>query len=250
VTIHADCEELRATVANACRLLAAKGLVEGILGHVSARVGPDELVVRCRGEDEEGLRRTRVTDVWKLTLDGVAVDLPAGYEPPKELPIHTELMRARPDCGAVIHAHPPAALLAGLAGLEPRPVFGAYNIPAMHLALGGVPVYPRPILITRPDLAREMAEAMGDRPVCLLRGHGITVAAESVEQATVTAINLNELLAITVELARLGADPPVVSERDLAELPDLGRGFNVGKAWQALLAELDDDARPGRVGAT
>jgi ribulose-5-phosphate 4-epimerase/fuculose-1-phosphate aldolase len=85
-----------------------------------------------------------------------------------------------------------------------------------------------------------MVDAMGDRPVCLLRGHGITVAATSVEQATVIAINLNELLEITVELARLGADPPVVSERDVAELPDLGQGFNVGKAWQALLAELDE----------
>jgi ribulose-5-phosphate 4-epimerase/fuculose-1-phosphate aldolase len=240
VTIHADGDQLRATVANACRLLAAKGLVEGILGHVSARVGPDELVVRCRGEDEQGLRRTRVTDVWRLTLDGARVDLPEGYQPPKELPIHTELLRARPECGAVIHAHPRAALLAGLAELEPRPVFGAYNIPAMRLALEGIPVYPRPILITRPELARELVDAMGDRPVCLLRGHGITVAAESVEQATVIAVNLNELLEITVELARLGAHPPAVSERDLAELPDLGQGFNVGKAWQALLAELDE----------
>ena len=205
MTAHVDSEELRATVATACRVLAAKGLVEGILGHVSARVGPDELVIRCRGEDERGLRQTGVKDIWRLTLDGEVVDMPDGYEPPKELPIHTELLRARPDCGAVIHAHPPAALLCGLAELDPRPVFGAYNIPAMRLALDGVPVYPRPILITRAELAREMVDAMADRSVCLLRGHGITVAAESVEHATVLAVNLNELLAITVDLARLAS---------------------------------------------
>ena len=242
MTVHVDGQELRATVAASCRVLAAKGLVEGILGHVSARVAPDELVVRCRGEDERGLRQTGVKDIWRLTFDGAAVDMPDGYEPPKELPIHTELLRARPDCGAVIHAHPPAALLCGLAELEPRPVFGAYNIPAMRLALDGIPVYPRPILITRAELAREMVDAMADRSVCLLRGHGITVAAESVEQATVLAVDLNELLAITVDLARLGARPPVISQRDVDELPDLGQSFNVGKAWQALLAELDGGA--------
>ena len=213
--------------------------MEGILGHVSARVGPDELVIRCRGDDERGLRQTDVKDIWRLTFDGGAVDMPEGYEPPKELPIHTELLRARAECGAVIHAHPPAALLCGLAGLEPRPVFGAYNIPAMRLALDGIPVYPRPILITRSELAREMVNVMGDRSVCLLLGHGVTVAAESVEHATVLAVNLNELLAITVDLARLGARPPVLSQRDVDELPDLGQSFNVGKAWQALVGELD-----------
>ena len=109
----------------------------------------------------------------------------------------------------------------------------------MRLALDGIPVYPRPILITRSELAREMVNVMGDRSVCLLLGHGITVAAESVEHATVLAVNLNELLAITVDIARLGARPPALSQRDVNELPDLGQSFNVGKAWQALVAGFD-----------
>jgi len=67
-----------------------------------------------------------------LTFAGEPIDLPLGYEAPKELAIHTELLRARPDLGAVVHAHPRSALLAGLAGLTARPVFGAYNIPAMR----------------------------------------------------------------------------------------------------------------------
>jgi ribulose-5-phosphate 4-epimerase/fuculose-1-phosphate aldolase len=239
VIIHHDGAALRDTVAAACRVLALRGLVSGILGHVSARVSEAEIVVRCRGIDERGLRATRASDVWRVTLDGKAVDLPAGYEPPRELPIHTELLRARPDLGAVVHAHPQSALLAGLAGLRPRPVFGAFNIPAMRLALDGVPVYPRAVLITRPDLGREMVAAMGSRPVCLLRGHGITVAAATVEQAVVSALNLNELLGLTVELARLEAAPPELEAEDLAELPDLGSSFNDHKAWQALLDELE-----------
>ncbi|UGS35319.1 class II aldolase/adducin family protein [Capillimicrobium parvum] len=237
--VNDDGPSLRATVATACRILAAKGLVEGILGHVSARVAEDELVVRCRGEDERGLALSDPGDVWRVDLDGRPVDLPTGFSAPKELPIHTELMRARPDVGAVVHAHPPAALLCGLAQPPPRPVFGAFNIPALRLAVDGVPVYPRSVLITRRDLAAEMLDAMGDRPVCILLGHGITVAAQTVEQATVLAVNLNVLLAVSVELARLGAQPPELDARDLAELPDLGSAFNDRFVWQAMAAELE-----------
>lgn len=238
-TTHEDTPALRALVATSCRVLAAKGLVEGILGHVSARVSEDELVVRCRAESEPGLACSDASDVWRVRFDGTPVDLPSGFSPPKELPIHTELLRTRPEFGAVVHAHPPAALLCGLAQLSPRPVFGAFNIPALRLALDGVPVYPRPILITRPELAAEMLESMGSRPVCLLYGHGITAAAESVEAATVLAVALNALLWVTVELARLGAQPPAVDEHDIAELPDLGSAFNDKLNWQAMIAELD-----------
>jgi ribulose-5-phosphate 4-epimerase/fuculose-1-phosphate aldolase len=238
MTILEDGPRLRDTVATACRILALKGLVGGVLGHVSARVSPDEIVIRCRGPQEQGLARTTAADVWRVTLDGEPRDLPSGYKPPTELALHTELLRQRPSYGAVVHAHPHSALLCGLAGLQPRAVFGAYNIPAMRLALAGVPVFPRPVLIRRRELAREMIDAMGDSDVCLLRGHGVTVAGDTVEQATVKAVNLHVLLEVTVQLAQLGANPPEIEERDLADLPDLGAAFNDMFAWQALVAEL------------
>lgn len=234
-----DSPELRADVATACRILARRGLVDGILGHVSARVAEDELVVRCRGPEERGLAFTAASDVWRVTLDGAPVDVPDGWRAPNELAIHTQLMRDRPEVGAVVHAHPPAALLAGLAGLPIRPVFGAFNIPAMRLARAGVPVYRRPILITRPELAAEMVAAMDGRSVCILAGHGITAAARTVEEATVIASDLHVLLTVTVELARLGAEPPELTDEDLAELPDLGSEFNTMTAWRALVAELE-----------
>lgn len=238
--VHQDGSELRGKVATACRILASKGLVEGILGHVSVRVADDEIVIRCRSPHERGLRWSSAADVCRLTLHGEPIDLPEGFSPPKELPLHTELFRERSSVGAIVHAHPPAALLCGLAGLRPRPVFGAYNIPAMRLAQKGVPVFPRPILITRSDLAREMLEAMTGSDVCLLLGHGITVAAETVERATVLAVNLNTLLDVTVQLARLGAHPNELSEKDLAELPDLGSAFNDELVWNSFVADLSE----------
>lgn len=234
-----DGPELREKVATACRILEAKGLVEGILGHVSARVAEDELVIRCRGgASERGLRFSEAADVWRLTLDGQPIDVPETHTPPKELPIHTELLRARPEFGAVIHAHPPQALLSGLAGLVPRPVIGSYNMPAMRLAMAGIPVYERSVLVSRADLAHEMLAAMGKADVVLMRGHGISVGAPTVEHATVLALNLNVLLDVTVKLKLLRADPPDVPPEDVAELPDLGSAFNDALVWQALVAEL------------
>jgi ribulose-5-phosphate 4-epimerase/fuculose-1-phosphate aldolase len=240
---------LREKLAVACRILAARGLADGILGHVSARAGARAMLVRCRGPADRGLRFTSAKDVRLVDLDGRYLEDGAGYEVPHELPIHGELYRARPEVGAVVHAHPWSALLCGLAGLELRPVFGAFNIPATRMALDGVPVFPRGCLITRRDLATQMLAAMGDRDVCLLRGHGITVAGASVEAATVRALDLDVLTRVTVELARLGVrEPAELPADDLAELPDLGSSFNEQRVWRHLAATaplIEDAPRPG-----
>jgi 3,4-dihydroxyphthalate decarboxylase len=195
------------------------------------------MLIRCRGRDEHGLMFTTDDDIRLTDLDGTIIGADDGYAVPKELPIHGEVLRARPEVNAVVHAHPPAVLLCGLAGLEMRPVFGSYNMPAMRMAIDGIPVYPRSVLIRRPDLAHEMLAAMGDRPVCLLWGHGITVTGATVEEAVVRALDLNTLATVTLELARLGARPEPVPPEDVAELPDLGSAFNDLTVWRYLVAK-------------
>jgi ribulose-5-phosphate 4-epimerase/fuculose-1-phosphate aldolase len=95
------------------------------------------------------------------------------YYVPKELPIHGEIYKSCPNVSCVIHAHPPDALICGITDLEFRPIFGAFNIPAMRMALEGVPVFPRSCLITRQDLAHEMMQAMGDKNICLMKRFGL-----------------------------------------------------------------------------
>jgi ribulose-5-phosphate 4-epimerase/fuculose-1-phosphate aldolase len=238
----ADLRDERRLVAQACRVLAHRGLVEGVLGHVSLRVSEDAMLLRCRGPRERGLRFSAAEDVKLIGLDGEPREDIGEYRPPNEWPIHGELLRLRPRIDAVVHAHPPAALIAGLAELELRPVFGSFNIPALHMALAGVPVYGRSVLITRPELAREVDAAMGERPLCIMRGHGVTVTGETVAQAVVRAVNLDVLTRVTRELAQLGAKPPLVPEEDLAELPDLGSAFQDEMVWRALAAEEDAGA--------
>lgn len=240
MTSLSDGPELRTRIADACRILAHRGLVRGHLGHVSARVSETEIVIRCRGPRERGLRWTDREDVWRVDLYGRPVDVPDGYAVPKELPLHAEIYRAQADVGAVVHAHPRSAVLCTLAGLTPRAVFGAYDIPAMRLALQPIPVYQRSVLISTSELAREMVTAMGTSDVCLLHGHGVVVAGPTVEASVVTTDALDTLLQMTVDLAALGARPPEVPLADLEALPDLGGGFNHGLAWAGLRAELPE----------
>jgi 3,4-dihydroxyphthalate decarboxylase len=224
-------------VAQACRILAANELIEGILGHVSARVGEDAMLIRCRGPADRGVLFTEPVDVRLVTLDGEHLEQSDGFEVPNELPIHGELLRARPNANSVVHAHPWSTLVSGVAGLELRPVFGAFNIPAMRMAAKGVPVFPRSCLITRKDLATEMIAAMEGRDACVLRGHGITVAGRSVQAAAVRALDLDTLARVTVRLAQAGAAPAEpISEADMAELPDLGPAFNEERVWRHLVA--------------
>ena len=159
---------------------------------------------------------------------------------PNEVPIHGELLRARPEVGSVVHAHPWSTLVSGIAELPLRPVFGAFNIPAMRIAAEGVPVFPRSCLITRKDLAAAMIEAMDGRDACVLRGHGITVTGRSVPAAAVRALDLDTLARVTERLALAGVRaPPEISEEDMAELPDLGPSFNEERVWRHLVA-LDE----------
>jgi len=54
-------EVLREKVAVSCRILAMEGLVDDILGHVSARISnANEMWIRCRSPEEEGVRYTTV----------------------------------------------------------------------------------------------------------------------------------------------------------------------------------------------
>lgn len=237
-SVPAKDRPLREEIALGCRVLAHLGMATGVLGHISARVSDDEILIRCRGPREAGLGHTTAGDVHRVKLSGHFVDSEPGWSVPKEYPIHTSLVRARSDVGAVVHAHPPSALLFGLADLVAAPVFGAYNIPAMRLSRAGIRIYPRPVLITRDELGADVVSAMGDASVCILRGHGIVAVGETVRQAVVAAVNLETVCRIAVELHRLGAHPEALTEADFAELPDLGSSFDDDLAWQALVADL------------
>lgn len=238
MTDHLDSQ--RAQVAQGCRVAAARGLVDGILGHLSLRIDDDRLLIRCRSDTDTGVAFTRPADIRLITFDGTA-GAPGeldGYRVPNELPIHVETMLADSRHRAVAHLHPPAVVAADLAGIAIRPIYGAYDIPGARLARGGVPVYERAVLIRNSRLGKEMVAAMGGRPVVICRGHGITSAAGTVPQAVLQAISLDELARMSLRVRAAGGTPRDIDDADWDELPDLGPAFTAETAWRHEVARL------------
>jgi ribulose-5-phosphate 4-epimerase/fuculose-1-phosphate aldolase len=239
------------TVATACQVMAERGLVEHVLGHISARVAPDHLLVRCRGPEEAGLAYTTSDDIRSVWLDGRA-DLGA-WRAPNELPIHTEVMRRRPEVTAVVHAHPPAVVAASLLNDPLVPVYGAYDIPGARLAAGGIPQWQRSALVTTAELASDMADALGDRPVVLLRGHGLVSVASgppatAIAQSVLQALAVDTLARTTLAVRSAGGIPVPISDADQEALPDLGGGFVVDTMWRHLTRRTIEWRYPGSRG--
>jgi 3,4-dihydroxyphthalate decarboxylase len=224
--------ELRRRVAIACRILAHAGLAEDVLGHVSVRVDADTILVRARGPAESGLVFSTADDVIACSLDTGAALTPNGYAPPNELPIHRACYRSDPNVGAVVHAHPPSVIAADLAGVALVPMIGAYNISAARLAADGIATYPRSVLINTDDLGQQMAAAMDGRPVCVLRGHGVTVTGTTLEQAVARSLAVDALARMACQVASLAAKVETIPSDDMAQLPDLGSAFNDQLIWR------------------
>lgn len=232
----------RTEIAEACRVLAARELADGYLGHISLRMDDERILVRCRGPEERGLAWTTAADIRLVDLDGAAAGPGEldGWSVPNELPLHTETLRARPDVSAVVHAHPLNVVAADLAGLGIRPIIGAFDMPGTKLAAGGVPVYPRGVLVRDRRLAQEMLGYLGDRPVVILRGHGLTSTGRSVAEAVLHAVSVDQIAALSLRITSAGGTLVDLPAEDLAELPDLGGAFNTSTAWRHELARLAD----------
>ncbi|HUB96849.1 MAG TPA: class II aldolase/adducin family protein [Stellaceae bacterium] len=212
-----DIDDLRERVAEACRVLARLDLTKAATGHVSARVpGQDRALIRARGPNELGVRYTTAREVIAVDFDGkVAESTAEGLASPAEVFIHTAVYKARPDVMSVVHVHPAMVVLFTICDKPLLPLFGAYDPAALQLALEGVPTFDRSILVSTPELGADLVKAMGNARTCMMRGHGITTAGQSVEDAALSAIHLNELATINYQANLLG-NPRPISEEDQA----------------------------------
>ncbi|WP_028658697.1 class II aldolase/adducin family protein [Nocardioides insulae] len=239
-------DDLRAEVADGCRVLAARNLAPGFLGHISVRIDEYRLLVRCRGRNERGLAYTTAGDVRLVDTEGRPGERGEldGYTVPFELPLHTAVLRHRADVDVVVHAHPRDVVIADLAGLPILPIVGAYDIPGAVLAAGGVPVFPRSALISTTDLGAAVAATLADRPVVVMRGHGLTSTGSSIAEAVLRAQAVATLADLSLRIVAAGGEPTPIGPEELDALPDLGVALNTETAWRHELARL---AEPGLV---
>ena len=199
-------------VARACRIVGKLDLTHAALGHVSLRLDDsDRMLIKGKGPGEVGLRYTRPEDILTVDFDAEKIDGIADLQPPSESYLHIWLYKLNPNVRSVIHVHPEHAVLLTICEKEILPIYGAYGTGA-RLAIEGVPTYGRSITIHDDRLGEEFATFMGRKQAALMRGHGVSVTGSSVEDATVRALALNELVTMTYKAYLLGTPKPIPAE--------------------------------------
>ncbi|HVR78407.1 MAG TPA: class II aldolase/adducin family protein [Acidimicrobiia bacterium] len=227
-----DDKDPRHLVALGCRVLGAADLGDLIWGHLSLR-DPEGRGVWIKGATL-GFEEVGPDDVLLLSWDGEV--LRGSGRRHAEYSIHTEVMRARPDVSAVVHAHAPHAVALASTGLPLRPI--------SHEATLFVPPDMARFtktgdLILTPELGAEVAAALGDRNALLLRHHGVVVAGATVEETVVSTILLERACAMQIRALSAGdivtwsSDEEALSKRSNCYSSEL-----LLQAWAYLVRRL------------
>lgn len=186
--------ELARAVVRCCRGLWEAGLIAGAAGNVSVRLAPDRLLVTPRGLLKCELEPT---DLVEVDLDGRRLD--GCREATTELDLHLRVYRRRPDCGAVVHAHPPTATAFAVAG-EAIP---GDVLPEITLLMGEVPVAPYGTTGT-PALGDAVEPFLAGREAVLLANHGALTWGMDLAQARIRMESLEHGARILLAARGLG----------------------------------------------
>ncbi|HEX9808008.1 MAG TPA: class II aldolase/adducin family protein [Alphaproteobacteria bacterium] len=223
-------EALRAQVAACTRLLNMLGILH-YSGHISVRVpGTDTLFIQTR---EEGRGDVTPGSVLRVDLDGNVIEGAPG-EPPSELVIHTEIYRARPDAGAVIHNHmelPAAFTMVKGARLE---------IMSFHAArwAGGIPVHRDTGHIKSRADGASLAKSLGDRNALLLRAHGVVLVSESAPAILIDTLHFDDNARAQKEALALGGELDPLTPEELARVHEYeDRTHHIRKMWNYYVGE-------------
>ena len=211
--------ELAVEIAQACRVLGAYDMTFGALGHISYRLDDgDTILIKGKGPNEVGLRYTRPRDIIKVDLDANMVDGPDDLQPPSESFLHLAIMKARPEVRSVVHVHAEYSVLLSITGKEIYQSFASFR-PGSNFARQGIPIYPKSRTIGTPELGEEFAAAMGDKNVAIMTGHGIASAGPGIEQATMNALSLETMCAMTYKAYAIGTPIPLADADAPADRP-------------------------------
>lgn len=229
--------DVRALVSLGSRILGAAGLDDYIWGHVSVRdpEGRGAWLKRAG----IGLSEVTADDVQLVSPEGVVLD--GVGERHIEYPIHTEVMAARPDVGAVVHLHPPHAVALAAAGVALRPVSHAGSL----FTPPAVPVFDETSdLIRSAELGAAVAAALGDRNAVFLLNHGVVTVGPDLPTAAFTAMLLEEACEQQLRTIGYGGEPRWTPDAEaLQKRERIYSPRAIENVWKHLTRKLDAEAR-------
>jgi ribulose-5-phosphate 4-epimerase/fuculose-1-phosphate aldolase len=219
-------DKMKAKLADAGRVLAHEGQGDYVAGHVSLRLDgePGRFLMKPAGI---GLEEMTDENIITVNIEGEKV---GGIFPRhNEVFIHSEVLRARPDCNAVVHTHAVYAVVFSSLG---KPLVPVSNDAAFFA--NGLPVFDETTeLIITQARGKAVAKTLGGHGALILRNHGIVTAAPTMEEAVWLALKLNQACHAQL-MAQWAGGPKLVGEAKEAKIkgayanrPDIHTGvFN------------------------
>ncbi|MCE9570559.1 MAG: class II aldolase/adducin family protein [Rhodocyclales bacterium] len=199
--------ELAARVLATAWAMNASGINRGSAGNVSARC-EDGFVITPTGMAYESCI---AADMARVGADG-AVNKVSRRKPSSEWRFHRDIYAARPEAGAVVHAHSPFAT--ALACQE-------QGIPAFHYMVarfGGVDVRCASYAtFGTQELSDAIVGALENRCGCLMAHHGMVVFGRDVDHALALAVELETLCEQYWRVLQLGA-PKLLTAAEMARV--------------------------------
>jgi ribulose-5-phosphate 4-epimerase/fuculose-1-phosphate aldolase len=213
---------LRKQLSEATRMMVMADLLD-YSGHVSARIpGTDRVLIQPRDSSRAGLT---ADEILIVDLEGRVLE---GKGPaPSETAIHLGVYRAREDVEVVFHGHPPLAVLYSMVHAEMIAIrnFGYRFI--------GCPVHPDPTHIRTLEQGAAVAATLGKGKYCLLRGHGNVIACNTIPEAFLDSLEMEENVRGVINAKALGPLKPITPEEVELLRPSFDRNtYRVGKTWE------------------
>ena len=191
----------------AARDLFDRGLNTGTAGNVSVRYS-EWFLVTPSGIRYDALTPTQIVE---MDMEGEAE---GRLKPSSEWRFHRDIYVARPDVGAIVHTHPPFGT--AVAALR-------RDLPAFHYtvaAAGGTTIRCAPYATYGTQLLSDyVMRALEDRTACLLANHGMVAVAETLEKATLLAIEVEMLCQMYLSAIQAG-EPYILSDEEMQEVLD------------------------------
>jgi L-fuculose-phosphate aldolase len=145
--------------------------VAGADGNLSLRDGAGMLISPTRLPYDQ----TRPDQIAAVAADG---SWTGPVAPSSERAVHAAVYAARPDVGAIVHAHPVYACVLAVAG-DPLPVVLDEVLPV----LGGPVAVASYVVSGDPRLGEAAVSALGDRHAVLLARHGTVTVGRDLAEA-------------------------------------------------------------------
>jgi len=214
------------------RILADQGLLDG-WGHVSVRHNRDSnRFLMARGV---AAQLVTAKDILEFDLDSRPVDthgLPmSGLF--TERYIHSEIYKLRPDVIAIVHTHAPSLIPFGVTKVPLRPMyhrsaFISFGIPVFEIReRAGM----TDMLIRNATLGHNLAEALGDHPAALMRGHGAVITGPSLPRVVSRTIFL--ALNATLQAQAMGMGAPITyMDPEEARKIEEREGHGLARTWE------------------